>query len=155
MENSALQFGTERASEGSDKELYNGTYEYALVTLPRTITPYRCKWLKRYGVIIWTFIPITHGVTISYERYTTAFPVCYGSQKHHECEEGGRSRRWWRVTLYVHTCSGRNRIITLIGRTNTDTASNLSVTLPRNQLLICYVVISPVHTVTIRCYGTQ
>jgi hypothetical protein len=31
----------------------------------------------------------------------------------------------------------------------------MPVTLPRNQLLICYVVVSPVHAVTIRCYGTR
>jgi hypothetical protein len=30
----------------------------------------------------------------------------------------------------------------------------MPVTLPRNQLLIRYVVTSPVHTVTIRCCGT-
>ena len=30
-------------------------------------------------------------------------------QKHQECKEGQRSGRWWRVTLHVQTCSGRNR----------------------------------------------
>ena len=32
---------------------------------------------------------------------------------------------------------------------------NKPVTLPRNQLLIHYVFTSPVHNVTIRCYGTR
>jgi len=30
---------------------------YTLVTLPRTVTPELCKWLTRYGVTSWTFIP--------------------------------------------------------------------------------------------------
>jgi hypothetical protein len=47
------------------------------------------------------------------------------------------------VTLHVHTCSGRNRIFPLMRRPNTDSAPNKPVTLPRNQLLIRYVVISP------------
>jgi len=59
--------------------------------------------------------------------------------------------RWWRVTLHVQVCSDRNRIIPLIRlRPNTDSASNKPVTLPRNQLLLRYVVTSPVHTATIR-----
>ena len=38
--------------------------------------------------------------------------------------------------LHVHTCSGRNRIIPLMPRPNTDSTPNKPVTLPRNQLLI-------------------
>ena len=38
------------------------------------------------------------------------------------------------MTLHVHTCSGRNRIIPLMRRPNTDSAPNKPVTLPRNQL---------------------
>ena len=45
-------------------------------------------------------------------------------QKHHEWKEGQRSRRWWRVTLHVHTCSGRNRITSLMRRPNTGSAPN-------------------------------
>jgi hypothetical protein len=96
------------------------------------------------------FHPVSHGVTVSCERYIMGFPVCYGSQKHHESKEGERSGRWWRVTLHVQTCSGRNRIIPMMRRPNTDSAPKMPVTLPRNQLLIHYVVTSPVHTVTIR-----
>jgi hypothetical protein len=101
------------------------------------------------------FHPVPHGVTVSCKRYTMGFPVGHRSQKHHECKEGERSGRLWRVTLHVQTCSGRNRIIPLMRRPNTDSAPNMSVTLPRNQLLIRYAVTSPVHTVTIRCYGTR
>jgi hypothetical protein len=82
------------------------------------------------------------------------FPVCYGSQKHHECKEGERSGRWCRVTLHVQTCSDRNRIIPLMRWTYTDSAPYMLVTIPRNQLLIRYVVTSSVHTVTIWCCGT-
>jgi len=57
--------------------------------------------------------------------------------------------------LHVHTCSGRNRIIPLMRRPNTDSTPNKPVTLTRNQLLIGYAVTSPTHTVTIRCYDTQ
>jgi hypothetical protein len=102
------------------------------------------------------FHPVPHGVTVSCgERYTMGFPVCYGSQKHHECTGGDRSGRWWRVTLHVQTCSGRNRIIHLMRRPNTDSAPNMPVTLPRNQVWICYVVTSPFRSVTIRCYVTR
>jgi len=38
---------------------------------------------------------------------------------------------------------------------NTNSTPNKPVTLLRNKLLILYVVTSPVHTVTIRCYGTR
>jgi hypothetical protein len=92
------------------------------------------------------FHPVPHGVTVSCERYTMGFPVCYGSQKHHECKECERSGRWWRVTLHVQTCSGRNRIIPLMRRPNTHSAPNMLVTLSCNQLLIRYVVNSPVHS---------
>jgi hypothetical protein len=43
----------------------------------------------------------------------------------------------------------------LTRRSNTDSAPEMSVTLLRKQLLIRYVITSPVHTVTIRCYGTR
>jgi hypothetical protein len=108
--------------------------------------------IRRYDQ---NFHPMPHGVTVSCERYTMGFPVCYGSQKHNDCKDGETSGRWWRVTLHVQTCSGRNRIIPLMRRPNTDSAPNMPATLPRNQLLIRYVVTSPVHTVTIRCYGTR
>jgi len=61
-----------------------------------------------------------------------------------------RSGRWWRVTLPVHTCSDRNRIIPLMRRPNTDSTPNKPVTLPRYQLLIRYVDTSPVHN----CHNT-
>jgi hypothetical protein len=38
--------------------------------------------------------PVPHGVTMSCERYTMGFPVRFGSQKHHEYQEGERSGRW-------------------------------------------------------------
>jgi hypothetical protein len=66
------------------------------------------------------FHPVPHGITVACERFTMGFPVCYGSQKHHECKEGERSGRWWHVTSHVQTCSCRNRIIPLMPRTNTD-----------------------------------
>jgi hypothetical protein len=107
--------------------------------------------IRSYGL---KFHPVPHGATVSCERYM-CFQVCYGSQMHHECKEDERSGRWWRVTLHVQTCSGRNLIIPLMRRPNIDSAPNMPITLPRNQLLIRYVVTSPVHTVTIRCYGTR
>jgi hypothetical protein len=59
------------------------------------------------------------------------------------------------VTLDVQTCLDHNRIMPSMRWPNTDSTPNKPVTLPHNQLLICYVVTSPVHTVTIRCYGTR
>jgi len=62
-------------------------------------------------------------------------------------EASGMERRWRRVTLYVHTCSGRNRTVPLMLRPNTDSKPNTPVTWQRNQFLMRYAV----HTVTIRC----
>jgi hypothetical protein len=97
------------------------------------------------------FHPVPHGVTVSCERCTMGFPVCYGRKKHQECKDSEGSGRLWRVTLHAQTCSCRNRIIPLMRRPNTDSVPNMPVTLPRNQLLIRYVVTSHVHTVTIQC----
>jgi hypothetical protein len=51
-----------------------------------------------------------------------------------------RAEEWTMVTLRVmlpvHTCSGRNHIIPLMRRRNTDSAPNKPVTWPRNHLLI-------------------
>jgi hypothetical protein len=99
------------------------------------------------------FHPLPHGVTVSCERYTVGFPVCCGSQKHHECKEGERSGRWWCVTLHVQTISGPNSFIPLTRQANTDSTPNMLIMLPHNQILIYYLVMSPVHTVMIWCYG--
>jgi hypothetical protein len=98
------------------------------------------------------FHPMPHGITVFCEHYTMGFPVCYGSQKHHEYKEGERGGWWWRVMLHVQNCSGCNRIIPLMRWPNTDSAPNMPVTLLRNQLLTCYVVMDPVHTVMIWCW---
>ena len=85
----------------------------------------------------------------SYQRLRTFIYIYYALKKRR------KERRCWIVTLHAHTCSGRNRIIPLMRRPNTDNTPNKPLTLPLNQLLIRYVVTSPVHTVTIRCYGTR
>ena len=59
------------------------------------------------------------------------------------------------VSRCVQTCWGCNRIIPLMWRPNTDSTPNKSITLLRNQLLIHHEFTSPVHTVTIQCYGTR
>jgi hypothetical protein len=116
---------------------------YTLVTLPRTCKAVMLQVTDMVRSYDLNFHSVTHAVTVSCERYTMGFPVCYGSQKHLECKEGESSGRWWRVTLHVLTCSGRNSIILLMRRPNTDSAPNMPVTLPRNQLLIGYVASVP------------
>jgi hypothetical protein len=96
---------------------------------------------------------VSHGITVSCKCYTMGFPVCYGSQGHHECKGSKRSGWWWRVTLNVQTYLGCNRIIPLMRWPNTNSALNMPVTLLRNQFLIRYMVTAPVLTVTIQCYG--
>jgi hypothetical protein len=64
---------------------------YILVTLPRTVTLQVTDTIRSYDL---NCHPVPHGVTVSCERYTMGFPVCYGSQKHHERKEGERSGRW-------------------------------------------------------------
>jgi len=60
-------------------------------------------------------------------------------------KEGQISGRWLRLRVTL-PCSGRNHIIPLMRRQNTDITPNKPVTWPRNQLLIRYAVTSPVHT---------
>jgi hypothetical protein len=105
--------------------------------------------IRSYGL---NFHHVPHGVTVSCEHYTMGFPVCYGSQKHHECKGSKRNVRWWLVTLHVQTCPGRNRLITLMLRPNIDSAPNMLVTLPRNQLW--YVTWSRVPFTLLR-YGVK
>jgi hypothetical protein len=69
--------------------------------------------------------PVPHGVKVSCERFTLGVPVRYGSPSDVFVASCGR---WWRVTLHVHTCSGRNHIIPLMRRPNTDSTPNKSVT---------------------------
>jgi hypothetical protein len=64
---------------------------HTLVTLPRTVTLPVTDMIRSYDL---NFNPVPHDVTVSFERYTVGFPVCYESQKHHECKEGERSGRW-------------------------------------------------------------
>ena len=49
---------------------------YTLVTLPRTVTLQETNKIRSYEL---NFHPVPHGVTVSCERYTLAFAVCYGS----------------------------------------------------------------------------
>ena len=80
----------------------------------------------------------------------TALQICtnLSNRSIRNGKEGQRSGRWWRVTLHVTTCSGRNRIIPLVRRPNTDRAPNKPVTLLRNQLLIL------VHEPIPHCHDT-
>jgi hypothetical protein len=93
------------------------------------------------------FHPVPQGVTVSCERYSVGFPVCHGSQKARTAHGSDMSRCKSRPAQAV--------TILLMFRLNTESASKMPVTLPRDQLLIRYVVTSLVHTVTMRCYGTR
>ena len=118
---------------------------YTLVTLPRIVTPYRDS------------VDETRA-RVTYQKLVTRF---FGVLSVFIRRIKGmirlRPEQVWtcNVTLHVHTCSGRNRIIPLMRRPNADSTPNKPVTLPRNQLLIRYAVTSLVHTVTIRCYVTR
>jgi hypothetical protein len=127
------------------------TYTCNVIAYRNAVTLQVTDTIRNYGL---NFNPAPHCVTVSCERYTMGFPVCYGSQNHHECKEGERSGRWWRVTLHVQTCSGRNRVIPLMRRPNIDSVTNMPVVLSRKQ--VYYVSWSRVpSTLTIRCYGTR
>jgi hypothetical protein len=101
-----------------------------------------------------TFLsPLHFTITTLNKPHSTTDSHHSSRQKQQEWKKEERSgRRWW-VTLHVQTCSGRIRIIPLMRWPNTDSTPNKSVTLPRKQLLIRYLVTSHVHTVTIRWYG--
>jgi hypothetical protein len=134
-----------RITRDACTHLYVTAYRNA-VTLQVTDT------IRSYDLKI-DFVP--HGVTLFRDHYPMEFPVRYEGQKNHQRKEDERGGRWWRVTLHAQTCSGRNRIISLIRRPNTNSAPNMPVTLPRNQHFIRYMVTSPFRTVTIRRYGTR
>ena len=87
--------------------------------------------------------------------HSTTYSHHSSRKKHQDWKQGERSGLWWRVTLHVQTRSGGNRIIPLMWRPNTDSTPNMPVTLWHNQLLIRYVVMSPVHTVTLQHYVTR
>ena len=87
-----------------------------------TVTLQETDTIRSYEL---NFHPVPHGVTVSCERYTLAFPVCYESPSDVFAASSGR---WWRVTPPVHTCSGRNRTIPLMRRPNTDSTPNKPIT---------------------------
>jgi hypothetical protein len=107
------------------------------------VTAYHTAVTLQVTDTIWSYDlnyhPIPHGITLSYEGYTMGYPVCYKSQKHHECKEGESSGWWWRVTLQIETCSSRNRIIPLMQWPNTDSApNNVTMQLPTFDTLHGY-----------------
>jgi len=70
-------------------------------------------------------------------------------------KKGRGAKSGLRVTLHIDTCSSHNRIISLMQQPNTDAEPNTPLTLTRTQLLIHYMVMGPIHNVTIWCYVTQ
>jgi hypothetical protein len=56
-----------------------------------TVTLQVADMIRSYGL---NFYPVPHDVTVSCDLYAKGFPVCYGSQKHHESTEGERNGRW-------------------------------------------------------------
>jgi hypothetical protein len=89
---------------------------------------------KKFDKLYDTFLsPLHFTITKTLKKpHSTTDSHHTSRQKHREWKEGPRSGRWWRVTLHVQTCSGRNRIIPLMRRPNTDSATNMPATLPRN-----------------------
>jgi hypothetical protein len=62
-----------------------------VTTYRNAVTLQVTETIRSYGL---NFNPVPQGVTVSCQRYTMGFSVCYGSQKHHECKAGERSGRW-------------------------------------------------------------
>jgi hypothetical protein len=118
----------------------------------------RLELTLRFDKFYDTFVSLLHFTITKRSRNRTTLQIRTTLQDRstrtkRRAEE--KSRRWWRVTLHVQTCSGRKRIIPLIRQPNAYSTPNMLVTLLRNQLLIRYVVTSLVHTVTKRRYGTR
>jgi hypothetical protein len=61
-----------------------------VTTYHKTVTLKVTDTIQSYDL---NFYPVPHGVTVSCKCYAMGCPVCYGSQKHHECKEGERSGR--------------------------------------------------------------
>ena len=60
---------------GSTKPLKVGTHLY-VTAYRNAVTLQETDTIRSYEL---NFHPVPHGVTVSCERYTLAFPVCYGS----------------------------------------------------------------------------
>jgi hypothetical protein len=77
--------------------LYSFTFLDILMWVPTcNVTAYRnavtlqvTDTIRSYDL---NFHPVPHDVTVSCERYTVGFPVCYGSQKARGADGGGVSR---------------------------------------------------------------
>jgi hypothetical protein len=96
------------------------------------------------------FHPVPHGVTVSCERYTMGFQCVTGVRsimnvKKARGAEGGDVSRCTSRPAQAITVS-----IPLMRLPNTDSALNMPVTLPRDQLLICYVVTVLRYAVTLQ-----
>jgi hypothetical protein len=96
------------------------------------------------------FHTVPHGIRVYCERYTMEFLVCYGSQNIMNVKKSGGADGG-----DVSSCMSRPAHAITIPWPNTDSAMNMPITLPSNQLLICYMVTSPVHTVMKWCFVTQ
>ena len=55
----------------------------------------------------------------------------------------------WHNTMHIHTYSSHNHNISFMWQANTDIPLNKPIMWQHNQHLICYTVISPIHTVTL------
>ena len=127
---------------------------------------YKSRYEGEYlfqGLCKWATVSFTANQHVNCKGGYTLVTLPRTVTPHRDSVDGTRGRvtyqklvtRWRYGHVHVHTCSGRNRIIPLMRRPNTDSTPNKPVTSPRNQLLIRYAVTSPVHTVTIRCYDTR
>jgi hypothetical protein len=115
------------------------------VTVYRNTVSLQCgrdSWLRNVSKVGYAVTLRACSVCCRYLAFTSKGWYDYGRSR---C-----GRATWHVTLHVHICFGRNHIIPLMRRPNTDSTPNKPLTLPPNQLLTRYAVTSPVRTVTIR-----
>jgi len=147
--------------------------KYVKVGTHYIVTAYRNAVTLQVTDTIWSyklkFHPVSHGVTVSCQRYILGFPICYGSLSDVFAASSGfvhlyilcfKEREKKADGVDVSPCTSRPaQAVTvsslLVRQPNNDSTPNMPVMLPRNQILIHYVVTSPIHTVTIRCYGTR
>jgi hypothetical protein len=93
------------------------------------------------------FLPVPHGVTVSCERYTLVFPVCYGSPidvfaastgfvhlytLRFKEKEREKKRRWWQRQLYTsrEVYSGSSMLADLNFQSVSGLCKNLTRTSP-------------------------
>ena len=124
----------------------NAPRRYVKRTLDVLFILLKCSGCFGCHIICCFLYPSVNCITLSWVHSILTSPLNSQDDDDDENENRRQERTVVCVILWNDTCSRRNCNIPLMRRAITDIAPNKPVTKPHNQLLIGYVVTSPVHT---------